>query len=506
MLIQKAYLVPGQPHVLLASEKNTGWASLKASYEAIGREIERSGAELLLVYSTQWFSVIGHLMQVDPSPKWLLVDPNWYELGEIPYEFRIDPVFGELYCSLARQGGLQAATVNYHGFPIDTGTVVALRLLNPQNAIPASVVSCNIYAERDETRALGRIARQAIDAYGKKTVVVVVTNLSNRYEVGEIDVANDHISSAKDDEWNRKILEMLGEGRLEDVAQVAREFGREANADMGFKAIWWLAALAGEHNRYDGKVWDYQPVWGTGSALVELTPNPRKALDFEKEFDEGPGVLVGDAAGDQQEGTGLQTHNVLAEAPSAPSPRDLESQDGGEPPLPEWLSAVQGRGEPAQRRDGPPATTAAWAPPAALAQDAGSAIRTDKAPPPVGPYPHARRVGDLLFLSGIGPRKPGTGEIPGILRDEAGSVIDHDIEIQTRAAIGNVRAILEEAGSSLTKVLDVTVYLIDMKRDFARFNEVYAEYFEQIQPTRTTVGVEELPTPIAIELKVIAAA
>ncbi len=492
-MIQKAYIVPGQPHILLAPDQNAGWASLKASYEAIGREIERSGAELLLLYSTQWFSVIGHLMQTDPQPKWVLVDQNWYQFGEIPYEFRIDPQFGELYCSLAKQAGLQAATVNYHGFPIDTGTVVALKLLNPNNAIPASVVSCNIYAERDETRALGRIARQAIDACGKKTVVVVVSNLSNRYEVAEIDLAHDRISSAKDDEWNRKILEMFGEGRLEDVAQVAREFGREANADMGFKAVWWLAALAGENNKYDGRVWDYQPVWGTGCALVELTPNPRKALDFEKEFDEGPAVQTTDTP---EQGTGLETHNVLPE-----QPRPVTD----EPPLPEWLSA------PAEGGAQTPAPDAEHpAPPPAqvprFAEDDAAAIRTDKAPPPVGPYPHARRVGDLLFLSGIGPRKPGTGEIPGIVRDEAGSVIDHDIDVQTRAAIENVRAILEEAGSSLDKVLDVTVYLIDMKRDFQRFNAVYAEYFGRIQPTRTTVGVEELPTPIAIELKVIAAA
>jgi 2-aminophenol/2-amino-5-chlorophenol 1,6-dioxygenase alpha subunit len=477
MPIQKAYLVPGQPHILLAPGRNRGWASLEESYKAIGREIEQSGAELLLLYSTQWFSVIGHLMQVDPQPKWVLVDQNWYDLGEIPYEFRIDPAFGELYASMAKQAGLQAATVSYHGFPIDTGTVVALKLLNPNNAIPASVVSCNIYAERDETRALGRIARQAIDAYGKKTIVVVVTNLSNRYEVAEIDMADDHISSAKDDEWNRKILEMLGEGRLEDVAQVAREFGREANADMGFKAVWWLAALAGEHNKYDGKVWDYQPVWGTGCGLVELTPNPGKELDFEKEFDEGAAATT---ATTEPAGTGLETHNVL---PLAGPPEDA-------PPLPEWLespaNAVEfpsprSRGEGARRVD-------------------EGAIRTEKAPPPVGPYPHARRVGDLLFLSGIGPRKPGTGEVPG--RTATG----HDIEIQTRAAIENVRTILEEAGSSLEKVLDVTVYLIDMKGDFQRFNAVYAEYFGRIQPTRTTVGVDELPTPIAIELKVIAGA
>ena len=427
MLIQKAYIVPGQPHVLLAPERNAGWGALRQAYEAAGREIAASGAELMLVYSTQWFSVIGHLFQTDPHPKWVLVDQNWYELGEIPYEFRIDPEFGKLYCSITKAAGMQGATVNYHGFPIDTGTVVALKLLDPNNAIPASVVSCNIYAERDETRALGRAARAAIDRYGKKTIVVVVTNLSNRYEVAEIDPASDRISSMKDDEWNRKILEMLGEGRLEDVAQVAREFGREANADMGFKAIWWLGALMGEHNRYDGKVWEYAPVWGTGCAIAELTPAPAKELEFEKEFDEASPIEIAEG------GTGLNTHNVT-EAP----------------------------------------------------------IVTERAAKPIGPYPHARRVGDLLFLSGIGPRSAGTNEIP------------EGIEAQTRAAIANVRSILEDAGSSLEKVLDVTVYLTDMKRDFDRFNAVYAEFFGRIQPTRTTVGVDSLPTPISVELKVIA--
>ncbi len=459
-MILKAYIVPGQPHPFLAPEKNAGWASLRRSYEAVGREIEKSGAELLLVYSTQWFSVIGHLFQVDPKPKWTLVDQNWYQFGEIPYEFRIDPEFGKLYCGIAKKQGMQAATVAYHGFPIDTGTVVALKLLNPNNAIPASVVSCNIYAEREETRALGIAARAAIEAYGKKTIVVCVTNFSNRYEVADIDPAHDRISSQKDDEWNRKLLEMLGEGRLEDVAQVARDFAREANADMGFKAIWWLGAVMGEHNKYDGKVWDYQPVWGTGNAIVELTPNERKQMNWEKEFDEGPVPDV-NALADTGAGTGLETHNVLAEGPNVHQASEMNSQDD-------------------------------------VIRDV---IRTDRAPKPVGPYPPARRVGDFLFLSGIGPRTPGTGAIPGIRPDGT-----HDIEVQTRACIENVKAILEEAGSSLEKVLDVSVYLTDMQGDFARFNEVYGEYFGKIQPTRTTVGVDSLPTPISVEMKVIAAA
>ncbi|HEX7831670.1 MAG TPA: Rid family detoxifying hydrolase [Thermoanaerobaculia bacterium] len=142
----------------------------------------------------------------------------------------------------------------------------------------------------------------------------------------------------------------------------------------------------------------------------------------------------------------------------------------------------------------------------ATPQESPDIIRTDKAPKPVGPYPHARRVGDMLFLSGIGPRTPGTGEIPGLLRDGAGSVIGHDIEVQTRACLENIKTILEAAGSSLEKVLDVTVYLTDMQRDFQTFNRIYAEYLGNVQPTRTTVGVDSLPTPIAIELKVIAAA
>ncbi|HEX6097172.1 MAG TPA: Rid family detoxifying hydrolase [Thermoanaerobaculia bacterium] len=459
-MILKAYLVPGQPHPLLAPDKNAGWASLRKSFEAVGREVERSGAELILVYSTQWFSVIGHLFQVDPKPTWTLVDANWYEYGEIPYEFRIDPEFGKLYARLCKEHGMQAATVAYHGFPIDTGTVVALKLLNPNNAIPASVVSCNIYAEREETRALGFAARAAIEAYGKKTIVVVVTNLSNRYEVAEIDPAQDRISSQKDDEWNRKILEMLGEGRLEDVAQVARDFAREANADMGFKAIWWLGAVMGENNRYDGKVWDYQPVWGTGNAIVELTPNERKQMDWEKEFDEGP-VATFATTDLTPSGTGLETHNVLADGPNVHAQSEMSSQEDAPPQI----------------------------------------IRTDKAPKPVGPYPHARRVGGMLFLSGIGPRKPVTGEIPGLLPGGG-----HDIEVQTRACIENVKTILEEAGSSLEKVVDVAVYLTDMHGDFDRFNKVYAEYFGKIQPTRTTVGVDSLPTPIAVELKVIATA
>lgn len=129
---------------------------------------------------------------------------------------------------------------------------------------------------------------------------------------------------------------------------------------------------------------------------------------------------------------------------------------------------------------------------------------SSRAPEPVGPYPHARRVGDLLFLSGVGPRKLGSKEIPGVSLNDAGQIVSYDIETQCRSVFENVRVILEDAGSSWEKMVDVTVFLTNMEDDFRVYNRIYTEYFSDIQPCRTTVEVNALPTPIAIELKVIA--
>jgi len=131
------------------------------------------------------------------------------------------------------------------------------------------------------------------------------------------------------------------------------------------------------------------------------------------------------------------------------------------------------------------------------------AISTNKAPQPVGLYPHARKVGELLFLSGIGPRTV-DNTIPGLELDKNGNFLAFDFEAQCRNVFDNVRIVLEESGSSWDKLVDVTVFLVNMKRDFATYNRIYAEYFKDNQPCRTTVEINSLPTPIAIELKCIA--
>ncbi len=135
-------------------------------------------------------------------------------------------------------------------------------------------------------------------------------------------------------------------------------------------------------------------------------------------------------------------------------------------------------------------------------------INTDKAPKPMGLYPHARKVGSLLFLSGVGPRAAGSGSeeanIPGLKYDKNGNYETFDFEAQCRSVFDNVKVILEESGSSWDKIVDVTTFLTDMKRDFKTYNRVYAEYFSGNQPCRTTVEVNALPSPICIELKCIA--
>jgi len=131
-------------------------------------------------------------------------------------------------------------------------------------------------------------------------------------------------------------------------------------------------------------------------------------------------------------------------------------------------------------------------------------INANKAPEPVGHYPHARKVGNLLFLSGVGPREKGTKKIPGVNLDENGNILSYDIAIQCKSVFNNIKNILEESGSSWENIVDVTVFLTNMKDDFKIYNQLWAEYFANNPPCRTTIEINCLPTPIAIELKVIA--
>lgn len=279
-------LVPGIPHPLLCPEANPGYARLRDGFEAARQHILAQKPDLLLVYSTMWPSVIGHQIQADPAPKWVHVDELFHDLGSIPYEFRIDADFAHALAAAGTTRGLHMRTVAYHGFPIDTGSVTALKLLNPDNALPAVILSSNVYADRAETTVLGKACRDAAAEAGRRVAVVVVGTLSNRLFTDWIDPADDHVHSAKDEEWNAKLLEFLGEGRLEDLAQLSREVHRQIRVHkvQNFKPFWFWSAVMGAHNRYHGQIHAYEALMGTGGAVVTLTPSDDGI--GEKEFDE----------------------------------------------------------------------------------------------------------------------------------------------------------------------------------------------------------------------------
>lgn len=469
-LISKAYLVSGMPHILLAKDDNPAWQKLYHSYAQIREEIKQQEADLILYFSTQWLSILGYSFQADPAPEWTHVDQNWHMLGSIPYQFRCDPDLAKAYADEVAQLGFKTRLINYRGFPIDTGTIVAQKLLNPDNSLPASMVSCNMYSEKEETTRLGQAACRALAKQNKRAIAILVSNLSNRYLVEAYDPSRNRINSRKDDEWNQKILELLAKGAVEDTAQCAREFSRQANGDMHFKGIWWLNGLLGQSNEFAGKVYSYEPVWGVGSALVGLTPlQAVQAVDLES-------MLA------SEEGSQAELVESLADFERATRP----------------TGSLQ---KPAQANAN---RAAALQPKPPLPNKADFEIVSTASAEPVGNYPHARRYGELLLLSGIGPRQAGAKIIPGVSLDSSSQIIDYDIKVQTHAVIENVRKILEDAGSSLDKVLDIQVFLTNMKQDFAAFNEVYNSAFASIRPTRTTVEVGALPTPIAVEFKVLA--
>lgn len=285
-LVVKGYVLPGLPHLVLTPDANPGWKKVRQAMDRVRDEIAALDADVLLIYSTYWPSVIGHQIQARPAPEWVHVDEQFHALGSIPYKLKVDSELAHAYVAACKARNLQARAIDYHGFPIDTGSVVVSKLVNPQNKIPCVIVSSNVYSDRAETLVLGKAARDALQAQGKKAVAIIVTSLSNRIHEKKTDPKDDKIHSLKDQEWNQKFLEFLADGRLEDVSQLSRQFHREArvNKVANFKPFWWLAAVMGQTNLYAGNVMEYQPIYGSGAAVVSLTPSDKAARDLE--FDE----------------------------------------------------------------------------------------------------------------------------------------------------------------------------------------------------------------------------
>ncbi|MDB5698755.1 MAG: tRNA 5-methylaminomethyl-2-thiouridine biosynthesis protein [Alphaproteobacteria bacterium] len=266
MPIVSAFLVPGSPLPLLRGD-NPPWAGLADAARAAGSALIASRPDVLLIYSTQWIAVLDELWQTRPHSTGIHVDENWYEYGDLEMNLRVDTDLAEACIAAATAAGIRSRAVNYDGFPIDTGTIVANSFLNPEARIPAVVAANNLYHDFAKTEALGRIAAEQAEAQGKRAAVIAIGGLSASYFDHEIDIASDRIVTDQDDAANRALLEALagGSGGLhEGIA----EFARSAKGDMGMKHLGWLLGATGGFT--GARLLGYGATYGAGAAVVEF--------------------------------------------------------------------------------------------------------------------------------------------------------------------------------------------------------------------------------------------
>jgi 2-aminophenol/2-amino-5-chlorophenol 1,6-dioxygenase subunit alpha len=267
--IVKGYIMPGMPHVMLPTE-SASRSELRNACRVAGANAQEARPDVLIVFSTQWVSVLGHLVQARANPTGLHVDENWYDLGNLPYNFRTDLEVARRTIDLGTAAGLQVRPVDYEGFPVDTGTLVALNFLNPKSEIPVVCISCNIYSGREEELKLGQATADAVRALGRRAVVVASTGLSGHYFTREITDEEDRIVNQEDDAANRKLLDLMAAGKGVDAMDMVTEYAAKTGADMQFKSYYWLMGAIGA-DRVKGKVLGYGSIWGSGAAVVEFT-------------------------------------------------------------------------------------------------------------------------------------------------------------------------------------------------------------------------------------------
>lgn len=263
-----AFLVPGTPLPLLRRD-NPAWKGLADGFEAARKALVAAKPDVILLYSTQWVAVLDELWQGKPRISGLHVDENWHELGDLRYDLRIDTNLAKACVAAASEAGIRSRLVDFDGFPIDTGTIVANSFLNPHKDIPVLIAANNIYHDWEITRRLGEVAVEQAIAQGKRCAVVAVGGLSGTLFREAIDPAQDHIASQSDDTWNRDILRLMEQGKVEELLAEIPNYASQARVDMRFKHLAWLLGSLG--GRFHGAtVHAYGPAYGAGAAVVEL--------------------------------------------------------------------------------------------------------------------------------------------------------------------------------------------------------------------------------------------
>jgi 2-aminophenol/2-amino-5-chlorophenol 1,6-dioxygenase subunit alpha len=262
-----AALVPGMPH-MLAQQPASSWADLAAAVREVGDDFRAVGVDTVLMLSTQWFTVLGHQFQLDPNPRGRRVDENWYDFdyGHIDYNLRIDVELTERWITATAERGLQARKTHYEQFPIDTGTTTVSSLIDPGRQFRFAQVSCNLYAAVDSIATIAQAGLAAAESVGRRVGVLVVSGLSAGLLQRWIEPADDRVATPEQDRWNRRILDLLVRGEIDEILSVREQFAREGAADSQFRALAFLAG-AGVLTS-SAQVLAYGPIWGTGAAVL----------------------------------------------------------------------------------------------------------------------------------------------------------------------------------------------------------------------------------------------
>jgi 2-aminophenol/2-amino-5-chlorophenol 1,6-dioxygenase alpha subunit len=263
-----AYLVPSSPLLLLKHDEPK-YAELIASMERVAKEIDELKPDTIVIYSTRWLAVLDQLWQGRARMAGLHVDENWHELGEIRYDIITDVSLARACARAAQRAGLPSKLIDYHGFPVDSGTLTANSLINPEGSIPLLIVANNIYHDFEKTRMLGELTAAQSASQGKRVVVIVAGGLSGSEYRSEHDFADDAIASATEDDWNRRILKLIESRNLEEIMRQLPDFNSQARADMGFKHFAFaLGAMGGRLGK--AKVYAYGPQYGSGATVIKL--------------------------------------------------------------------------------------------------------------------------------------------------------------------------------------------------------------------------------------------
>jgi 2-aminophenol/2-amino-5-chlorophenol 1,6-dioxygenase alpha subunit len=260
------------PHLLASRDPAPSWSRLAEATRATGNRFRAAGVECVVMVSTQWFTVLGHQVQLDPHLVGEHVDENWYgyEFGRQRYDLRVDTELAGGWADGIDRAGLQSRRTRYDGFPIDTGTMTAMNLLDPRGRFRLALVSCNLYAGPDAMATVGAAAATAAEKLGRRVAAVAVTSLSSGLIQRWISPSEDHVAGDGHEQWDRKVLDLVTTGNHAEVLALREEYAAAAQVDSQFRAYPFLTG-AGVDQLGTAELLAYGPIWGTGAAVVNWT-------------------------------------------------------------------------------------------------------------------------------------------------------------------------------------------------------------------------------------------